>query len=96
MTDDENETTAAELSLWDAAFTEVVRQVSIHCQERGALLEAIRARHSYLFEYMLTKRESEISKLAQQHVTASNRHRRSGWCRARGARGAVLISARLR
>ena len=34
-----------ELPLWDVAFQAVVKQVSVHCNERGQLLEAIRTRY---------------------------------------------------
>ena len=57
-----------ELSLWDAALVEVVRQVEVHCQERGRLLEAIRARHVTLFDQLLTRRQAEIEELARQHA----------------------------
>ena len=30
---------------WDAAFAEVIRQVGLHCAERGSLLEEVRARY---------------------------------------------------
>ena len=65
---DSSEETAMELSLWDAALVEVVRQVEVHCQERGRLLEAIRARHVTLFDQLLTRRQAEIEELARQHA----------------------------
>ena len=36
----------AEVLLWDAAFGDVVRQVWVHCNERGLLLGAIRTRYA--------------------------------------------------
>ena len=56
-----------EVPLWDAALTEVVRQVSVHCQERGQLLEAIRQRHAHLFDYLLNEQEARIAELQKQH-----------------------------
>ena len=35
----------AETALWDEAMTEVIRQVGVHCEERGRLLELIRLRY---------------------------------------------------
>lgn len=36
----------AQIRAWDDAFIEVVRQVGLHCTERGALLDEIRARYN--------------------------------------------------
>ena len=80
-----------EVPLWDAALTEVVRQVSVHCQERGQLLEAIRQRHAHLFDYLLNEQEARIAELQKQHddtlKTAVEKQSRSGKVALLFARG---------
>ena len=60
---DSTQDTAKELSLWDGALAEVIRQVAIHCQERGQLLEAIRSRHAQVFDHLLTQRQADLDQV---------------------------------
>ena len=48
-----------ELDMWDAAFAEVVRQVYVHCNERGQLLEAIRKRYGEVVERLTLEMAKE-------------------------------------
>ena len=49
-----------EFELWKSAFGEVVRQVSVHCYERGQLLEAIRSRTGEITEKLVKFQESVL------------------------------------
>ena len=60
----------AEVLLWDAAFGDVVRQVWVHCNERGLLLGAIRTRYA------------EILPILTPILTPRSRRDRATACRA--------------
>lgn len=61
-----------EMDLWNGAFGEVVRQVHVHCNERGSLLEAIRIRYSTVVDRLLRDRAAELAALQQKHAHASD------------------------
>ncbi len=52
-----------ELPLWNDALVEVVRQVAVHCSERGTLLEAIRTRYNEVTQRLIKERRDEIAAL---------------------------------
>lgn len=63
----------AEQPLWDEAFAEVVRQVSVHCAERGTLLEAIRTRYGEMTARLLSDLKKEERKIQQQERRAARK-----------------------
>ncbi|KOO31219.1 hypothetical protein Ctob_006534 [Chrysochromulina tobinii] len=58
---------SAELGLWNEAFVETVRQVQVHCQERGQLLDAIRMRYINLVDEVLREHEAEMERLRKEY-----------------------------
>jgi len=58
---------SAELGLWNEAFVETVRQVQVHCQERGQLLDAIRMRYINLVDEILREHEAEMERLRKEY-----------------------------
>eukprot|EP00002_Diphylleia_rotans_P012333 TRINITY_DN2412_c0_g2_i1.p1 TRINITY_DN2412_c0_g2~~TRINITY_DN2412_c0_g2_i1.p1 ORF type:complete len:882 (-),score=178.89 TRINITY_DN2412_c0_g2_i1:204-2849(-) len=50
--------------LYSASFNEIVRQVSVHCQERGKLLSKIWNRYIQLFEIVMELRDQEKEQFA--------------------------------
>ena len=52
----------------DRSYAEAVRQVSVHCVERGELLAAIHEHYSRLFSRLTEEREREITALRQTFV----------------------------
>ena len=67
---------STELALWDAAFSEVVRQVWVHCNERGQLLEAIRRRYSEISSRLIRFQTKGVASLtAEADAEAAARRR---------------------
>lgn len=61
-----------EFGLWNAAFAEVVRQVYVHCNERGQLLESIRARYGEIIDGLLRFKSQARSVCYPSRILASN------------------------
>ena len=63
--DNDDNRLRAEVALWDETFEEVVRQVSVHCSERGKLLKALRERHNQLLHQLIELRAHEVETARQ-------------------------------
>ena len=88
-----------ELPMWNAAFAEVVRQVHVHCNERGQLLEAIRARYNEVLDKLVTERATQMSKFASEgkerseaEIEAARKRARQAMLFARGVSHAQKIT----
>ena len=87
-----NSSLSEELPLWDAALSDVARQVQVHCNERGQLLEAIRSRFAEVLHMLIDQRAGELAVArdeSQQAADVERRRRRSQMLFARGALSAV-------
>eukprot|EP00002_Diphylleia_rotans_P034103 TRINITY_DN7300_c0_g1_i3.p1 TRINITY_DN7300_c0_g1~~TRINITY_DN7300_c0_g1_i3.p1 ORF type:complete len:1208 (+),score=253.33 TRINITY_DN7300_c0_g1_i3:38-3661(+) len=63
-----------EANIWDIILSEIVRQVHVHCGERGLLLEQVRVRFIELLSLSLRC----LSKLSEQYSDPRGFHRPSG------------------
>ena len=61
-----------EMDLWNGAFQEVVRQVHVHCNERGSLLEAIRIRYTTTVDKLFHERAAEMAALKKEGEAAAD------------------------
>ena len=64
-TEDETE----EMELWNNAFGEVVRQVYVHCNERGHLLEAIRQKYVALLNRLMSGSRTQLRRCRPKPAT---------------------------
>ncbi|KNC46163.1 uncharacterized protein AMSG_00282 [Thecamonas trahens ATCC 50062] len=67
----------AEMEVWDIVFSEIVRQVHVHCAERGVLLERVRNRYVSLFtgtSSLHAALETEVADLRNRNVALAAAH----------------------
>ena len=83
-TEDETE----EMELWNNAFGEVVRQVYVHCNERGHLLEAIRQKYVALLNRLMSGQSDAVEKMQAE---ASNNQAESD-ARDKAVKNAMMFT----
>ena len=71
--DDDSALLRAEIELFDEAFAEAVRQVGVHCVERGLLLNSIRTKHHQLFHKLVTSRQLELARVRAERTAEYKR-----------------------
>jgi hypothetical protein len=85
-----------EFQVWDLGFAELVRQVYVHCVERGQLLEKMRERYvsfyetrQRLFQHMLHQVQAQVAHHEDALQARAAMPRRARLTRAAAQRGRV-------
>jgi hypothetical protein len=94
----ENADPIAESAVWMTAFAEITRQVSVHCAERGEVLDALRLRTKALFgqfEMQAQEYQDQIAALGFAHEQMSQTAHREMSEKSKHARFGVLFQRAL-